>query len=190
MPAGAPGAVARPYALRDLRDVLGEVSGAPGFADAFFDRHVDGREPFDWPALLAPAGLLALPLRAGEPTLGDVSFDFSRRTARVSAPTPPGSPAYAAGLAQDDVLEDIDGTAVTSAETLWRALAGKAPGDEVTVRYVRRHGERVTARARLAEVAGVRIVGVEERGSELAPAQRAFRDAWLRSRVTPAEATR
>ncbi len=181
--AGAPGTVARPYTLRDLRDVLAGVSGDRGLADRFFDRHVEGREPFDWPALFAPVGIAVERLRPGAATLGEVAFDFSQQTARVSRPTPFGSPAYAAGLAQDDVLEDVGGTPIVSAESLRTALAARTPGDEVTLRYLRRHGERVTATTRLVEAREVRLLRMEEAGAAVPSQALAMREAWLRSRV-------
>ena len=107
--AGPAGIVARPYTPGDLRDTLADVARDGRVADEFLERHVRGRQSFDWARLFAPAGVLVRRAYPGQPTLGDVAFDFSQRTAKVSAPTPFGSPAYVAGLAQDDVLQRVDG---------------------------------------------------------------------------------
>lgn len=177
-PPPAPGQVARPYTARDLRDVLAEVAGSRAFADEFFDRHVDGRAGFDWPALFAPAGIQVLPTQAGGATLGDLSLDFAGGRAVVSSPAPFGSPAYEAGLAQDDVLEEVDGQRVSQPGAVSAALADRRPGDEVTVRFTRRHGEPVTARVRLAAAAAVRLVPAEHAGGRASDEQRAFRTSW------------
>ena len=56
-PGGAqPGLVAKPYTLQDARDRLAEVAGDKAFADAFFDKYVEGREAIDYAPLLARAG--------------------------------------------------------------------------------------------------------------------------------------
>lgn len=180
---GAPGRVTKPYSEADLRATLAAVSGSRALADAFFDAHVRGRQPFDWPRLFAPAGILVQRAAPGEPTLGDVSFDFSQQRAKVSAPTPFGSPAYAAGLAQDDELQRVGGKDVTSAESLREALRGRRPGEDVEVVYRRRDGQVVTATARLVEDPRIELVPVERAGQALTDAQRGFREAWLASRV-------
>jgi predicted metalloprotease with PDZ domain len=180
--AGPPGTVATPYTLRDLRDVLADVSGDRGFADAFFDRHVEGHEALDWASLFAFAGIVVRASSPDRATLGDVEFDFSRRSGRVSAPTPAGSPAHRAGLAQGDVLESVDGREVTSADSLREALRSRSAGDEVRLTFTRRSGERVTATVTLEQNPRIELVLIERAGGALTDAQRAIRDTWTRPR--------
>jgi len=47
----------------------------------------------------------------------------------------PGSPADKAGLAQGDVIVDINGTAITSAEDLQKAVQAAKPGQTITITY-------------------------------------------------------
>jgi predicted metalloprotease with PDZ domain len=183
IPAAAPGLVARPYTAADLRDTLATVSGDAAFAGTFFARHVEGREPVDWPRLLEGAGLVVRRTSPGRATLGAVAFDFSQQRAKVSAPTPFGSPAAVAGLAQDDVLERLGGVPVTSAASLREALAGHEPGDRVSAVFTRRDGARVETVVTLAEDQEVEVRPAERLGAALTPAQRALREGWLRSRA-------
>ena len=46
-----------------------------------------------------------------------------------------GSPADKAGLVQGDVIVDINGTAITSAETLQNAIQNSKVGQKVTITY-------------------------------------------------------
>jgi predicted metalloprotease with PDZ domain len=180
---GAPGTVATPYTSADLRAALARLAASRELADAFFDRHVEGRQPLDWTRLFERAGVLVRKAAPGHPTLGDVSFDFSRQRGRVSAPVPSGSPASLAGLAQDDELERVAGKPIVSAESLRAALRGRRPGDEVELVYRRRGGQVVTARVRLDEDPRLELVPMERAGLPLSAARRAFRERWLASRV-------
>ena len=148
---GAPGIVATPYASADLRSALASLTASRGLADDFFDRHVDGRQPLDWIRLFEPAGIVVRKAAPGRPTLGAVSFDFSQQTGKVSAPTPFGSPAYLAGIAQDDEVMRVAGKPITSAESLRDAVRSKRVGDEVDIAFRRRDGQEVTSRATLVE---------------------------------------
>jgi S1-C subfamily serine protease len=46
-----------------------------------------------------------------------------------------GSPADKAGLVQGDVIVNIDGTAITSAEDLQKVIQKAKPGQSVTITY-------------------------------------------------------
>ncbi len=183
---GPPGTVTRPYTQEDLRRTLAAVAGDRQLADVFLDRHVRGGQPFDWTRLFAPAGVLVRRAFPGQATLGDLAFDFSRGTAKVSAPTPFGSPAYAAGLAQDDVLQRVDGQPISSADALRAVLRDRRPGDTVRLEITRREGQTVEGRATLVENPLIELVPAERAGQRLTADQRAFRRAWLESRVPAA----
>ena len=59
-----------------------------------------------------------------------------------------GSPADDAGLQAGDVVTGFDGTSITNAEELSSAVAGKQPGDQVTVTY-KRDGQTKTVKVTL-----------------------------------------
>jgi serine protease Do len=55
-----------------------------------------------------------------------------------------GSPAAKAGLAQGDVIVNIDGTAITSAEDLQKVIQDAKPGQNVTITYYVGNSKRTT----------------------------------------------
>ena len=89
-----------------------------------------------------------------------------------------GSPAYAAGLAREDVIVSIGGMRVTTAAEFDKAIATRKPGDPLPIVYDRR-GERVTSALTLVENPHRELVAVEDAGQTLTDEQRRFRDRWL-----------
>ena len=61
----------------------------------------------------------------------------------------PGTPAQSAGIAPGDVIVRLDGTNVTSAESLTRAMRSHRPGQSVPVSWVDGNGQRHTANVTL-----------------------------------------
>lgn len=59
-----------------------------------------------------------------------------------------GTPADSAGLKPDDIITKVDNTGISSAEDLSNAIGNYAPGDEVTITYLR-DGRTMTSRVRL-----------------------------------------
>jgi predicted metalloprotease with PDZ domain len=181
-PGGAPGIVSTPYTNADARRLLAEVSGSRPFADDFFDRYVEGREAADYGRLLAQAGLRLRPRRAGAAWLGLVRLEFGDEGLTIQGPTPYGTPAHEAGLAQGDRLRQLDGQAVRSADELQAWLAARKPGDRVPVDFVR-GGRPLTTTVTLAEDPRLELVTLEATGARPSPQELAFRQAWLGSRV-------
>jgi predicted metalloprotease with PDZ domain len=176
----APGLVGRPYSVDDVRDRLAEASGDRAFADEFVTRYIRGREVPPYATLLARAGVALLKRNAGRAWIGNVSFDG----ARISALVPWGSPAYLAGLEQDDLVTAVDGKSVADAEQIRDAIAAHKPGDTITVAFTRRGGP-ATATIALAEDPALMAVAAETAaGGVVRPEEKAFRDAWLGSRQT------
>jgi predicted metalloprotease with PDZ domain len=173
-----PGYVDRPYTADDVRSRLAEVTDA-AFADALIGRYVQGHEVMDYRRLLAQAGLVLQSRFPGRGSLGILQIDRSGGALRVSAPTIAGSAAYRAGLAQDDLLDAIDGEAVGSVDQLESALKKHRPGDRVRVRFTRRSGGDLISDVTLDPDPRLEIVAVESTGGTLTPAQTAFREAWI-----------
>ena len=118
---------------------------------------------------------------AGRAWWGDVRIEARSDGARIGAVVPANAPAYAAGIDQDDTLLQIAGERVTSAEAVNTVLSRHRPGERVTIVYVDRTGASKTASVVLAENPHVDVVAIEAAGGSLTPAQRAFRDRWLKS---------
>jgi predicted metalloprotease with PDZ domain len=176
------GYVDRPYTMDDAEARLAEISADAGFARDFFDRYVRGREAADYGRLLQRAGFVVRKRDAGRAWWGDIQIDARSDGARVAAVVPSNAPAYAAGIDQDDTLLQIAGERVTSAEAVSVVLGRHRPGDRVTIVYLDRTGESKNATVVLAENPHVDIVPIESAGGSPTPAQRAFRDGWLKSR--------
>ena len=175
------GYVDRPYTTDDAQARLAEVSGDAAFAQDFFDRYVRGREVADYARLLQRAGFAVRKRDAGRAWWGDVRLDARGDGARVGAVVPANSPAYAAGIDQDDTLTQIAGERVTSAEAVNTVLSRHRPGERVTIAYIDRTGASRTSSVVLAENPHVDVTAVESTGGSLSSAQRAFRDRWLKS---------
>ena len=172
-----PGLVAKPYTLRDARDRLAEVSGDRRFADDFFDRFVEGREAPDYAKLLAPAGIIVRKRTAAAWT----GLQMDRQDAtRVGSLVAFGTPAFAAGIDEGDVLTSINGIAFTM---LPAALKDHKPGEQLPIEFRRPSGEVVKATITLGHDPALQAATIESTGGTLTPAQRAFRDAWVGSKV-------
>ncbi len=175
------GYVDRPYTTQDAEARLAEVSGDRAFAKDFFDRYIRGRESADYARLLPRAGFVVRKRSPGRAWWGDVRVDSRSEGARIEAVVAPGSPAYAAGLDQDDTLLQIAGERVTSAEAINTVISRHRPGERVPIVYVDRQGASKTGSVMLAEDPHVEVVTIEAAKGTLTPAQRAFRDRWLKS---------
>lgn len=176
----APGYVARPYTMEDLKRALAEVSGDAAFATEFFSRFIQGHDVVDYQTLLARAGFLLRPLAGSGAYIGSLRLEDASGGVRVAAATPLGSPAFDAGLDREDLIVALGGVAVSSEADLRRLIAQRKPGDELPIAFERR-GERVSSTIRLASDPRREVVPVEDAGQTLTAAQRRFRDDWLAS---------
>jgi predicted metalloprotease with PDZ domain len=174
-----PGLVAKPYSLDDVQDRLAEVSGDAAFAAEFMRRYVTGRDVVDYSRLLARAGVLVRKRGAGQAWIGDLRFDA--QSARITELVPPRTPAYDAGLDQDDVVTGMDGKSVGSVQDLRQILRAHRPGDRVTIAFTRRDGPQ-TATVTLGEDPSFEAVPIESTGGTPTAEQKAFRASWLGSR--------
>jgi predicted metalloprotease with PDZ domain len=177
-----PGLVAKPYTLKDARDRLAEVSGDRAFADDFFDRYVEGRDVADYARLLQKAGYVFRKRAAGAAWLG--APNIVDGNGAVTGLAAWGTPLFEAGLDQGDTIIDVDGKPM-AAGVLQAALKARKPGDSLTVAFKRRNGATGQASIVLKEDPSVEVVTVESTGAALTAEQKAFRDAWLGSKVKP-----
>jgi predicted metalloprotease with PDZ domain len=177
---GIEGAVARPYTMADLRDRLAEVSGDRAFADGFFDRFIQGREVADYRTLLEHAGLLLRSRNTGRAWIGQMTLEFDHGLARISSPLLENTPAYRAGLDEDDEVASIDGEPVTGQDRLDEIIRRYRPG--APVRFViRRRGVQQEISVPTEEDPRLEIVPLETE-RQLTDAERQMRDAWLGSK--------
>ena len=175
-----PGYVARPYALADLRDVLADVSKDRAFANDFFDKYVQGRNAADYAALLAPAGYSLHVRFPDRGWVGSVAIRSASGGLAVNDLVPFGTPAYDAGLDLGDVITTIDGEPATAAS--WAALSNRKPGESAAIAIRRRDGKTVSATLAIKPDPTV-IVDDLAATSGLTPEQKAFRNAWLGTKI-------
>ena len=173
------GFVDRPYTAMDAEARLAEVSGDRAFARDFFGRYIQGREAADYGALLLRAGLVLRKRDPGRAWWGDLRLEPRAGRLHVAELVRANSPAYAAGLEQDDEVRQIDGVAIHSQEDVAKAIGRHKPGDRLRIVHVDRRDVEKTATVVLAEDPHLEIVALEESGGALTPAQRTFRDRWL-----------
>jgi predicted metalloprotease with PDZ domain len=166
------GLVGNPYTLQDARARLAEVSDDRAFAEAFFAKYIEGRDVPDYAALLEPAGLLVRKRNPGQGWSG-AQIDASGKVMQLVAW---GTPAFRAGLEQDDVITSVEGKT-------YQSFKGHKPGERLTLDVRRPTGKTVSLTLTLAEDPALEAVAVEDAGGTLSPAQRAFRQNWLGSKA-------
>jgi predicted metalloprotease with PDZ domain len=176
-----PGKVSTAYSIDGLKETLATVSGDRNFANDFFSKFVEGRQLVDYTALLARAGLVMRKRAPGRPFAGQVQLAGGGSALRVPGLVPWESPLYKAGVAQDDQLVNLDGTALTSMANWDEALMRHKPGDRVPLRFVRRSGETVNTTLVPDEDPRIEIVPMEKIGGILTDDQKRFRESWLSS---------
>jgi predicted metalloprotease with PDZ domain len=175
----------RPYTLADVRRVLGRIAGDPKWADDFVRRYIEGREVPDYGRLLAQGGFRLRKARPGVAWIGDelqfgVQFDSTGAT--LVGGTLVGSPLYAAGLDRGDRITSVDGRAIGGRADIEAVIAAHKPGDVVRIEFTTRGGGR-TESLTLAESPGLELVPFESTNEPVTNRIRAFRAAWLGSRV-------
>jgi predicted metalloprotease with PDZ domain len=193
------GYVDRPYTIEDAETTLAEVSGDRAFARDFFARYIQGHEVADYGRLLSRAGFVVRRPNEGRAWLGDVRLDFrdgasvprtrggsagtsSGQRARIASLVSPTSPIYAAGIDQDDELDQIDGQQINADADVAAVLTRHKPGDSVTIAFVDRSGSAKTASITLVSNPHLEVVPAEAAGG-LTASQRGLRDRWLKSRL-------
>ncbi|MFN7979099.1 MAG: PDZ domain-containing protein [Vicinamibacterales bacterium] len=179
----APGVVAKTYTAEDLQGRLAQLSGNPTFARDFFAKYVQGHEVADYATLFSRVGLVVRKRAAGKAWLGGAPLQPGSGGVRVGV-VPFETALYKAGLAQDDTIQAINGTAVASPQAVNDVVAGIRPGTSVAIRFVRRSGgDPVTSTVTLDEDPRVEIVTGESAGVAVTAEQKARRDAWLAPRA-------
>jgi predicted metalloprotease with PDZ domain len=187
-PGAAPGIVAKPYTLRDLRDRLADLTQNRAFADEFFDKYVEGREAANYERLMLQAGYVVRPRAPEAGWIGNVQVAAAPGGLTINPsqgnsinPIDFGTPAYEAGLEYGDVITTIDGQPATVES--FAVLSKKRPGESATLTLQRRGGQTVSTTITLQANPALTVIDVESAGAALTEGQKTFRSAWLGSRV-------
>jgi len=174
--------VQTPYTEQDLEQALAEATGSRDFAREMFQRHIEGREPMEYAALLARAGFAVQPKEPGKAWIGTPAMSFSDRGIDVIGPTLGGSPLYIAGIDRGDRIIKIDAKSLKTRRDWDDLSASHKPGDRSTVTVETRVG-RKELQVTWEQTPDVEIVPFEKAGRELTPEIIALRDAWLGSKA-------
>src|SRR5262249_26551830 len=145
------GYVEHPYTVADAEATLAEVSGDRAFAREFFGRYIQGHDLAHYRPLLSRAGFPVPKPSPGRAWVGDVHVEASGGASRLAVLVAPAWPIYAAGIDQDDELQQIDGQRIGGDHDLAAVLRRHKPGDSVALVYVDRTRVPRTAGVMLGE---------------------------------------
>jgi predicted metalloprotease with PDZ domain len=171
----------RPYAVADLRRVLGEVTHDSAFANDFFRRYVEGHEVVDYARLLAPAGFLLRKAQPGRGWMGASIADDSASVVVTQSAIEGGS-FYRAGIDRGDRIFAADGVPTPTADSLAAVVRRHAAGETLRLDVKQRTGRHEVA-VTLVENPAVEIVPYEAAGMPVTDAIREFRQSWLGSKA-------
>jgi predicted metalloprotease with PDZ domain len=174
--------ISRPYTLDDLQSALANATGSAEFAADIFKRHISGKEPLDYAALLAPAGLKLRKANAGKAWLGGEKLTDRDGAIEIAGNTLMGSPLYNAGLERGDEIATCGGQTVTKITDLASCVEKYSSGQMVKLTAETRAGSKTT-QVTLAEDPALEIVTYEQAGLALTPGQKTFRENWLKSKA-------
>lgn len=172
----------RPYTLEDLQASLAEATGSPEFAASFFRRHVFGKEPIDFKARLARAGLLLEQEDAKAAWLGNPRLRFSSSGAELTDSSLRDSPLYNAGIDRGDRIVSLDGRTLKTEGDLGGFLKSHKPGDRVRAELERRSGTEQVEIV-LAASPRLHVVTYERASLPVTAEMLSFRSAWLGSKA-------
>lgn len=182
------GLVARPYTMRDLRNRLADLTKNTAFADEFFDKYIEGRDVANYERLMLNAGFIVRPRTPDAGWIGNVQVTPGEGGLIINPPQGNsvnpvafGTPAYDAGLEYGDLITAIDGQPATV--DAFAALSRKRPGETASLTLRRRGNQTVTTTVTLKANPALNVLDAEQAGAQLTERQKAFREAWLSSKV-------
>lgn len=171
-----------PYTNEGLEKVLGEVTKDTAFANNFFRQYIYGTTKNNYTHLLEKAGLDLKKANPGKACMGNFRTVASDGGLQITTNTLIDQPVYNAGLDFNDVITELNGKPVASAEDIQSVLATHQPGDKIEIKYI--HREILNeAEIILQEDPSLKVVTYEEEGKLITQAMQQYRKAWLGSKV-------
>jgi predicted metalloprotease with PDZ domain len=168
-----------PYNVGGLQDVLASFTGDKKFAEEYFEKYINGHEPVDYNALLAPAGFTLKRTDAGKAWIGGNARTFSEKEGLIlESNTLRGTPLYDAGVDIDDKILAVDNQDVRTISDLNGVLGKLKPGTAVAIRYLHRTEEK-KGTITVQENPAVSVITFEQAGQPVTPAIQQFRKSWL-----------
>lgn len=170
-----------PYTQQDLQKTLAEITNEV-FARQMFERHIEGREPMDYGAVLAQAGYVLRPASPEKAWWGTPPMTFSDRGIDIIGPSLRGSPLYLAGIDRGDRILEADGKTLKTRRDVDELAGSRKPGDRSLLTVETRAG-RKQVQVIWAQAPNVEIVPFEKAGRPITAGIQAFRHAWLGSKA-------
>jgi len=177
-----------PYTLQDLEQALADSTGSVDFAHTVFKNHIYGREPLDYKALVAAAGLQIRKAHPAKPWVGPAQFESSAEGVKLTDVALRGSPLYAAGLDRGDEITRCDAKEVKKLDDWQSCLSKHSPGESLIVDYRSRGGLRHVT-VSVSEDPTIEIVTFEKAGLTVTQEIQSFRKAWLGPKGFPKKAS-
>ena len=170
------------YSITDLEKTLSELTKNPTFAKEFFSSFVYGKKKENYTSLLLKAGLILQKQNAGEAFTGLERLQTNTSKEVFISATTLGTPAYVAGLEDNDVILKADGVEIKSAKDFASIIKNKKPSDKIEIVY-RRKGMEKTTQIVLTENPNLEVVTIESIGGTFTSEMESFRKKWLESQV-------
>ncbi|HZE86014.1 MAG TPA: PDZ domain-containing protein [Puia sp.] len=165
-----------PYTVPGLEDVLAGLVDKK-FAGDFFEKYINGHEPIDYNALLAPAGFVLKKPGEGKAWIGNMRYT-ERDGLVIAANTLRGTPLYDAGIDINDKIISLDGQPVRTQSELGKLLEAHHPGDKLSMEYEHRTDKKTTMIV-LGESPSISVMTFERAGMPVTPEILQFRKSWL-----------
>ncbi len=165
-----------PYSVKDLKNELMTYAGDQ-FANNFFDNYVYSSNKPNYEELLGFVGVEYQHLAADEPYIG-VSVKKKKDQFIISGNPQISSPAYKAGLTNNDVILSVNSKSVVDAKQFDNLVKSGRINEELTIEYMR-FGKMMKTKVKLAQNPLMTTRLFENSGSKLSQNAKSMRDKWL-----------
>ena len=161
-----------PYEIEDLESALAAVTNDATFANTFFDHYIYGRDLPELAGLLEPFGIDVVLQNPNQPWTSSVKFVEEEQGLQVESTIRQGQPLYEAGLNKGDIILQLNGESVESAEAFTASLS---VGETYTLTYLQ-NGVEMTGSLKTVQHPVIKFT-LMENPSE---AQKARLESWMR----------
>lgn len=122
------------YTVQDLEEVLGDYAG-DALAKAFFSKYIYNSQMPDYMRLLDTVGL-TLTRDTTKPYVG-LGVEDNEKGLKISRATSKGTPAYKAGLTENDLVTALNGELITTAANFKTVVDALKVGDSIEISFER-----------------------------------------------------
>lgn len=169
------------YTVAGLQEALISYTGNKDFATDFFDKYINGHEPYDYATPLKQAGIMLKQPQLGKAWWGTVRYaDANNLT--IQNNTILGTPIYEAGLDVDDKIVELNDMTVSKSSQVDSIVRSYKPGDKIKIGYLHR-GEKQVTELTFSESPLFQATLFEKEGLPVTSEIIAFRKKWFGTKV-------